>query len=446
MEAADRSDDGFGDEEVTPSPAGDTIFALSSGAPPAAIAIVRVSGPAAGAALEAIAGSVPEPRRARQAALRDADGELIDRALLLWMPGPKSATGEDLAEFQLHGGRAVVAAMLDRLARLPGLRAALPGEFTRRAFLNGRIDLTEAEGLADLLSAETAGQHRRALRMAEGGLGRIIERWRGTLLGLSAQIEAAIEFGESDDEVGTAIRIDGELAMLATEAQALLATPPAERLRDGIRIVAAGPPNSGKSTLINALAGREVALATPIAGTTRDIIEAPVRLDGHAILLTDTAGLRDDGAGEVERMGIARARDAIDGADLILWCGAPEDCPAPERSLLLYSRADERDDAPPAGSLRVSVREPDSLIALRRIIDAKARELAGPDDALSLNARQRALVEAIATELQAASGITDPILQAEHLRICRNALDRLVGRSGVEDMLDSLFGRFCLGK
>ncbi|QJU57233.1 tRNA uridine-5-carboxymethylaminomethyl(34) synthesis GTPase MnmE [Sphingomonas sp. AP4-R1] len=430
---------------MTLSSAGDTIFALSSGAPPAAIAIVRVSGPGAGPALAAIAGSVPEPRRARHAALRDDDGALIDRALLLWMPGPNSATGEDLAEFHLHGGRAVVAALFDRLAGLPGLRSALPGEFTRRAFLHGRIDLTEAEGLADLLSAETAGQHRRALRMAEGGLGRIIERWRSVLLGLSAQIEAAIEFGESDEEVGTAIRIDGALAELAGEAKALLAAPPAERLRDGLRIVAAGPPNSGKSTLINALAGREVALATPIAGTTRDIIEAPVRLDGHAILLTDTAGLRD-GAEEVERLGIARARNAIDGADLILWCGAPEDCPAPDRSLLLHTRADERSDVAPVGSLGVSIHDPNSLIALRRSIDAKAHLLAGPDDALSLNARQRALVGTIAEELAVASSMLDPILQAEHLRICRDALDRLVGRSGVEDMLDSLFGRFCLGK
>jgi tRNA modification GTPase len=444
MEAIDRSDDGI-DQEVTFAPAGDTIFALSSGAPPAAIAIVRVSGAAAADALERIAGKLPEPRRASHAALHDADGGLIDRALLLWMPGPRSATGEDLAEFHLHGGRAVVAALLDRLSDVPGLRMALPGEFTRRAFLNGRIDLTEAEGLADLLAAETASQHVRALRMSEGGLGRIIERWRGVLLDLSAQIEAGIEFGESDEDVGTAIRIDGPLHALAAEAAGLLAAPPAERLMDGLRIVAAGPPNSGKSSLINSIAGRDVALATPIAGTTRDIIEAPVRLDGHAYLLTDTAGLRE-GAEEIERLGIARAYDAIDGADLILWCGRPEDCPAPERSLMLYTRADERSDPIPLASMSVSIHNPQSLAMLRRSIEQHARKLSAGGDMLSLNRRQRDLVEVVRHELDRASLLRDLILQAEHLRICRDALDRLVGRSGVEDMLDALFGRFCLGK
>jgi tRNA modification GTPase len=281
--------------------------------------------------------------------------------------------------------------------------------------------------------------------MAEGGLGRIIERWRATLLGMSAQIEASIEFGEADEDVGTAIRIDGPLNALAAEAAELLAAPPAERLLDGLRIVAAGPPNSGKSSLINMIAGRDVALATPIAGTTRDIIEAPVRLDGNAYLLTDTAGLRE-GAEEIERLGIARAHDAIDGADLILWCGSPEDCPAPDRSLMLYTRADERSDPVPQGSVSVSIHDPQSLLVLRRSIEERARALAVGEDMLSLNHRQRELVHAVQSELDTATRVDDPILQAEHLRICRDALDRLVGRSGVEDMLDSLFGRFCLGK
>ncbi|PZU11901.1 tRNA uridine-5-carboxymethylaminomethyl(34) synthesis GTPase MnmE [Sphingomonas sp.] len=428
-----------------PAPAGDTIFALSSGAPPAAIAIVRLSGPLAAMALREIVAKLPEPRRATHAALHDGEGGLIDRALLLWMPGPASATGEDLAEFHLHGGRAVVAALLDRLAAFPGLRLAAPGEFTRRAFLNGRIDLTAAEGLADLLEAETAGQHARALRMAEGGLGRIIERWRAALLDLSARIEAAIEFGEADEEVGTDLSIAAPLTALADEARAILAAPPAERLRDGVRIVAAGPPNSGKSTLINAIAGRDVALATPIAGTTRDVIEAPVRLDGHAILLTDTAGLRE-AEEHIEQLGIARAQDAIEMADLLLWCGAPEESPAPERSLFLHTRADERDDIMPPGSLRVSIHEPDSLLALRSRINERCRQLVGRDDELALNRRQRDLVSLFAAELDAARTNGDPVLQAEHLRLCRDALDRLTGRAGVEEMLDSLFGRFCLGK
>ncbi len=430
---------------MTPPPPGDTIFALSTGAPPAAIGIVRVSGPAAAFALEQVAGRLPEPRRARQATLRDGNGAVIDHALLLWMPGPGSATGEDLAEFHVHGGRAVIAALIARLGALPDLRPALPGEFTRRAVLNGRMDLTEAEGLADLLAAETADQHRRALRMAEGGLGRVIERWRTALLDMSAQIEAAIEFGESDEEVGTAIRIDEQVEALAREAEQMLAAPPAERLRDGIRVVVAGPPNSGKSSLINALAGRDVALATPIAGTTRDVIEAPVSLDGLALVLTDTAGLRDAGD-EVERLGIARAEDAIAAADLILWCGAPEACPDPARSMMLHTRADARRDPKPEGSLAVSVIDRENLIMLRRNIRKRAQAWLGDPEALSLNGRQRELVATIATESRVAASCVDPILQAEHLRRCRDGLDRLAGRAGVEDMLDAVFGRFCLGK
>jgi tRNA modification GTPase len=226
----------------------------------------------------------------------------------------------------------------------------------------------------------------------------------------------------------------------------LLATPPAERLRDGLRVVIAGPPNSGKSSLANALAGRDVALATPIAGTTRDIIEAPIRLDGHALLLTDTAGLREEGADTIERLGIDRARQVIADADLVLWCGRPEDCPAPERSLLLFTRADERNDAIPEQSLRVSIFDADTINMLRRSIEWFCRKLGGGRDTLALNLRQRVLVQSLSDELALAVATSDLVLQAEHLRLCREALDRLVGRSGVEDMLDSLFGRFCLGK
>lgn len=444
MEAVDRSDDRHGQEVAAALQ--DTIFALSSGAPPAAIAIVRVSGPAAAGALEAVTGRLPEARRASHAAVRAADGSLIDRALLLWMPGPASATGEDLVEFHLHGGRAVVAALLERLSGLVGLRPALPGEFTRRAFLNGRIDLTAAEGLADLLEAETADQHRQALRMAEGGLGRVIERWRGDLLGIAAQIEAAIEFGESDEEVGSAPPdLERELRAIADEAERLLDAPPAERLRDGLRIVAAGPPNTGKSSLINILAGRDVALSTPVAGTTRDVIEAPVHLDGHALLLTDTAGLREE-AGEIEQLGIVRAHAAIEAADLILWCGAPAACPDMSRSLLLHTRADMRADAAPAGSLAVSQQDPASIGLLRRSIEERCRALQRGGDGLSLNLRQRGLVSRIREDLRHAGQQRDLVLQAEHVRLALIQIDALTGRGGVEAMLDQLFGRFCLGK
>ena len=428
---------------AAPAIAADTIFALSSGAPPAGIALIRVSGARAMATAERLAGALPPPRRAAHRRFHDPDGGLIDRGLLLRFPGPATATGEDLVELHLHGGRAVVARMLAVLALLPGLRPAEPGEFTRRAYLNGRIDLLEAEALGDLLSAETEGQRRAAIRMADGAFGRQIDRWRATALQLSAMVEASLDFGDEDAvdiDAGAPAQAAGRLA---AEMRALLAAPPVERLRDGVAVVLGGPPNAGKSSLLNRLVGRDAAIVSAEAGTTRDIVEVPVAIGGTAFLFSDTAGLRDD-AGTVEQIGIARARDRIAAADLLLWLG--DDPPPPHPAALwLLPRSDLR-AAGTATRLAVSVRTGAGIDALVGwLVDQAARLLPAPD-ALALSRRQRAEL-AVAADAAAAAAIErDAVLQAEALRQMRAAFDRLTGRAGFEDLLDSLFGQFCLGK
>ena len=422
----------------------DTIFALSSGALPAGIAVVRVSGPDATRALEKLAGNLPEPRRAISATLT-WEGEMLDRALVLWLPGPGTVTGEDVAELHLHGGRAVVAAALAALGAMPGLRMAEPGEFTRRAFSNGKLDLAQAEGLADLLAAETEAQRRQALRQAEGGLGKLVGGWRERLLGLAARVEAAIEFAEDEDDVPALAPADlAGLATLAADMAAALAQPPAERLRDGVRIVVAGPTNAGKSSLINSLSGREAAIASPVAGTTRDLIEIPVGIGGLPCLLVDSAGLREAG-GHVEQIGVARARAAIDAADLILWLGSPEECPDRARSILVRAKADLGKVGDEA-DVATSVLTGEGLGALRSLLESRVRALLPPADAIALNARHRERIAEAAEELEAARTAAEILFVAEHLRQARIALGRVTGHAGVEEMLDSLFGRFCIGK
>lgn len=422
----------------------DTIFALSSGALPAGIAVVRVSGPDAARALERLSGGLPEARRAVSATLFWG-GEMLDRGLVLWLPGPDTATGEDISELHLHGGRAVVASVLGALGQIPGLRMAEPGEFTRRAFGNGKLDLTQAEGLADLLAAETDAQRRQALRQAEGGLGKLVGGWRERLLGLAARIEAAIEFAEDEDDV-PAIAPDDLTGMraLAEDMAAALDQPPAERLRDGVRIVVAGPTNAGKSSLINILAGREAAIASPVAGTTRDLIEVPVGIAGMPCLLIDSAGLREAG-GQIEQLGMARARAAIGSADLILWLGPPAECPDRSRAILVGAKAD-LGKADGAADVATSTVTGAGLDALRTLIETRVRGLLPPADAIALNARHRERIAEAVDELRAAAAQGDALFIAEHLRQARIALDRITGRAGVEEMLDALFGRFCIGK
>jgi tRNA modification GTPase len=308
-----------------------TIFALSSGAPPAGIGVIRVSGPQAGAALAALTGRVPQPRRASLAKLRDNAGALLDEALVLWFPGPDTATGEDLAELHCHGGRAVIAAVEGALAALPGLRRAEPGEFTRRAFANGRIDLAEAEGLADLLSAETELARAAALTNAGGALSRQVEAWREQVLVLSAEVEGVLDFSDEEDSADLPECFTWNITALADEIATWLARPRSERLGEGFRVVLAGPPNAGKSTLFNALIESEAAITSPIAGTTRDVIERAVAIAGVPFTFVDTAGLREGGlVDEIEAIGIDRARGALERA--VMAGTAPQVCLCPALS------------------------------------------------------------------------------------------------------------------
>jgi tRNA modification GTPase len=423
----------------------DTIFALSTGAPPAAIAVVRVSGPAAGAVLKRLAGSVPAPRLATLARISDDEGETLDRALVLWLPGPGSSTGEDVAEFHLHGGRAVVAGVLETLAGIPGLRLAEPGEFTRRSFENGRIDLAEAEGLADLLAAETQSQRRAAQALAGGGLSRLVEAWQVRVLRLGAEVEAVLDFSDEGD-VGEEVpaRWAADVEALVDELAAALARPGAERLRDGVRVVIAGPPNSGKSSLLNWLAGRQAAITSAIAGTTRDLVEAPTAIGGAPFLLVDTAGLRDSDD-EVESIGIGRARASMSAADLVLWLGPPAECTEPDRSIIIQSKADLV--APdPSAEIRVSSETGEGMEALIALLIARARSLLPKEGEVALNARHRQALAAASEHLRQARRARDMLIAAECLRQARVALDRVTGRAGVSDMLSMLFGRFCIGK
>lgn len=427
--------------------------------PPAAIAVVRVSGPAAGAALAALAGRLPAPRRASLADLTDAAGAPLDRALLLWFPGPATATGEDLAELHLHGGRAVVAAVEAALGALPGLRRAEAGEFTRRAFLNGRIDLAEAEGLADLLAAETESQRVQALGMARGHVSRAVADWQARLLTLMAGAEAELNFADEDDvEVyeGAAQRLVVGMADLAAELDEWLARPAAEVIAEGLSVVIAGPPNAGKSTLINALAQRELAIVSPVAGTTRDVIETPLALDGIAMRFSDTAGIRAESADAIEAIGIARARAAVEAADLLLWLGPPTEAPADHpRVMLIAAQADRwRGDAAAEAEaarcdLILSAATGEGMDRLHSMIVEMARTLLPREGEAALRQRQRAaLAEArdwLTIDARSRE-VSDLILLAERLRLAATALDRITGRAGVEEMLDTLFARFCIGK
>ena len=429
----------------------DTIFALSSGALPAGIAVIRISGPHAFAAVMTLAGELPAQRRASLRTLR-CDGEVLDRALVLIFPGPATATGEDLAELHLHGGRAVVRAVEAALAAIPGLRGAEPGEFTRRALEHGRIDLTEAEGLGDLLAAETEMQRRTALRAAEGGVRARIEDWAARALRLSALVEAMLDHGDEDDVAGEGdvlALVQNDASALAAEIEAVIAQPPVERIRDGIRIVLAGSPNAGKSTLLNALAGREAAIVSPLAGTTRDRIEVPVMRGGVAYLLTDTAGLHAAPADIVEEIGIARARTAIEAADLVLWL---DDAPLPPElvgvpHLLIHPRADAAGRyVGPDERISVSAQTGQGIESLWDAIVRVTAALLPPSDSVALNIRQRGLADQAATALRAASGQHDLLLAAEELRAALRAFHRITGAADVEAMLDTLFGRFCIGK
>jgi tRNA modification GTPase len=441
----------------------DTIFALSSGAPPAGIAVVRLSGPAVRFGLETVAGAVPAARRATLAAIRSRDGEILDRGLVLFFPGPDSFTGEDVAELHLHGGRAVVQAVLAELAALPGFRPAVAGEFTRRAFQNRKVDLTQVEGLADLVAAETDAQRRQALRQASGDLGRLYEGWRERLVRARALLDAELDFADEDDVPGSvSVQAWDIVRGLLQEIVNHVDDRRGERLRDGAEIVVLGPPNAGKSSLVNAIARRDVAIVTPEAGTTRDLIEVRVDLGGYAATLVDTAGLRE-AEGLVEREGIRRAEARAAAADIVLWLSdvTGKDAgerPAPPGAIAVGTKIDlidrgidsDADRSPlPAFEFLVSAKTGEGIDALLTALAGRLTVNVGLEEPpLVTRARHRAALIACRDALLAAlSDDGRPLeLRAEDLRAAGDALARITGRIDVEDMLDVIFRDFCIGK
>jgi len=423
-----------------------TIFALSSGSPPAGIGVIRVSGPSAFAATQRLAGMLPPPREARMRALRDGDGALLDRSLVLLFPGPATATGEDLAELHCHGGRAVIAAVLAALARQPGLRPAMAGEFTRRALTHGRIDLAEAAGLADLLSADTERQRVAALVSAEGLVSRRVRGWLDRLSILAALTEAQLDFADEDDvddNMAAMTHVMTGKAELIVDLRIVLDAPPVERLRDGVRVVLAGPPNSGKSTLINLLSQRDLAIVSPIAGTTRDRIEATVTRDGVVYVITDTAGLTasDD---PIERIGVDLAERAAASADVLLWLS--DGSPPREDALWLHARSDApgREALPAGPAVAVAQSDDASVQRLWCMIAERAERLMPRSDAIAFRQSERNACEEALRVLKEDS--TDPLIVAEQLRLAARSLGTILGVDATEAMLDTLFGQFCIGK
>ena len=437
----------------------DTIFALSSGAGVAAVAVVRLSGPRAGEALQRLTGKpLPEPRRLVLRTLRaPQDGTLIDRALVAWLPGPRTFTGEDMAELHVHGSHAVVDLLLDTLRCMERLRAAERGEFTRRALLSGRMDLLEVEGLADLLQAETRAQHRLALSALAGEGSRRAQTWRAQLVELLAMFEAAIDFVDEEDVAAQALAgIDSCVQRLLEEMHAAIAAArPAERVREGVRVAIAGPPNAGKSSLLNWLAGRDVAIVSDLPGTTRDVLEVRLDLDGVPVTVFDTAGLRADTADMVEAIGIERARAVLEEADIVLWMQAPDveitEAPCIDSPMIrIWNKADI-DSVPerPDEWHVVSVKRGTGLDALLDVLCAEVKARFGQaESALFARARQRQAITRAVEELEALRAQSDmPVeLAAEHVRRAVRALDELIGRVDVEDLLDHIFAEFCIGK
>jgi tRNA modification GTPase len=435
-----------------------TIFALSSGRPPSAIAIVRLSGPKASAALEKLAGKVPSPRVATRALLRDAKDQAIDDAVVLWFPSPASATGEDVAEFHIHGGRAVLASLFAALSAIEDLRAADPGEFTRRAFENGKLDLTEAEGLDDLIHADTDRQRRQALRQLKGLLGNRARNWRREIIEASALIEAGIDFSDEGDvpQELTAPALDKVKTLLGEIKEVLAAQGKAERLRDGLVVAIAGPPNVGKSTLMNQLARREVAIVSPHAGTTRDIIEVQLDLEGYPVTVIDTAGIRETDD-PVEQEGVRRARSRAAEADLVLWLSEADDGSVGHQGgapvWLVRNKIElggvASGKASAAREFGISAARGDGLADLVEALVHFAMDFFGSAEAgLITRERQRKLLGDTVAALERSVGAVGQgeELVAEDLRSAAYSLGRLLGRVDVEDILDVIFREFCIGK
>jgi tRNA modification GTPase len=439
----------------------DTIFALSSGRLPAAIAVVRISGPKARVGLETFGVKLPEPRRAARAQLLDPDSrETIDDALALWFAAPRSETGEDTVELHLHGGRAVLAKVFAVLGTLPGFRPAEAGEFTKRAVLNGKLDLTHAEGLGDLVAAETEAQRRQAMHQYQGALSKKVEAWRERLIEAMALIEANLDFSDEADVPENllipAARVASEIVV---EIEAALAdSRRGERLREGFVVAIAGAPNAGKSTLLNALAQRDVAIVSDIPGTTRDVIEVALDLDGVPVVLVDAAGIRET-SDPIEQEGVRRALARAESADLVLMLepagGTLIDIPIQPHQAMWRIRtksdvidSDSKRPLIPEDSLVVSAKTGTGIDALLKRLSSEAQRFAG-EPALVTRQRQKTALAEAAKLLAAAAATTageGEELFAENLRLAARSLGRVTGRVDVEDVLDKIFSSFCIGK
>lgn len=439
----------------------DTIFALSTGHGRAALAVIRLSGPATASTLAAISGRLPEPRRLVLRSIRNPDsGEILDRCLVAWLPAPHSFSGEDCAELHLHGSPAVVSAVVAVLGHRPGVRPAEPGEFTRRAFLNGRLDLVEVEGLADLLDARTSHQRRQAMRQASGFASGVFEAWRQKLLLVRADIEAVVDFIDEEGVAEVArpaidARISGLIGELTT---ALDQSAKAEIVRDGVRIVLAGLPNTGKSSLLNALARRDAAIVSDVPGTTRDVIEVWLDVEGIPVLLTDTAGLRSDAVDKVEMEGIRRTKAQISGADLVLWLWSSDIAGSEEPSdvkpdLVIHNKIDLdsgllRNESRSA-HLQVSTLTGEGIPMLLKEIAGLLKVRLGPEEpAVLVSERQQSVVRNSIRFLNEALAVPSEHLElkAEHVRRASDEIGRLTGKLGVEEWLGAIFSRFCIGK
>jgi tRNA modification GTPase len=439
---------------------GDTIVALSSGSTPSGVAVIRLSGPQSGSVLSEILGDLPAPRKLILSDIT-LDGERLDRGLIAWMPGPASFTGEDCAELQVHGSPAVVRALLRKLPRRPGIRLAEAGEFTRRAFENGKLNLVEAQGLGDLIEAETENQRALAYARMEGGLTRQVEGWRERLLDLRAEIEAQLDFSDEGD-VGAlpASFRDDVLALHADISRVNAQTGQGRILRDGFRVVLAGPPNVGKSSLLNALSNSDAAIVSDEAGTTRDLKEIPLDINGQLVILVDSAGQRDT-TSQAEAIGVERARAAMLAADVVLWLQSP-DQPATPPPTTFPELGEEQWRRPPF--LRVgtkldlgAVAEAEHAVSvatgagiaelLQLLYDASGAGTVQAGQLLVSHERDReAMIAATIALADASYALDNPEIAAEHLRGASAALERLLGRMDAESVLDRLFSAFCIGK
>jgi tRNA modification GTPase len=432
----------------------DTIFAPATGSGRAAIAVVRVSGPGTASALRAIAGGLPRPRRASMRRLFAPDGVEIDHGLVLWFPAPASYTGEDGAEFHVHGGRAVVGSLIEALDAL-GLRLAEPGEFTRRAFGNGKLDLAQAEGVADLVDAETEAQRRQALAQLQGRLSQAEARWREDLIEALAMLEAAVDFPDEEVPAGVAARARPILERLIAELEVAIAdVGRGERIREGYRIALIGAPNAGKSTLLNALVRRDAAIVTAIPGTTRDIIEVPLQLGGYKAIVADTAGLRVT-PDEIEAEGVRRAAAWGEGADLRVWLvdgSAAEAPPRPEilkaDDLILKTKRDLGDGPADVPGTPFTARSPNDVAWLERTLTERVVEaLSGAEAPMATRLRHARLLEEAVARLRHACAQEDALeLAAEDVRLAARSLDRITGRVDPEVVLGKIFASFCIGK